>query len=66
MLAIYTCQESEKAGSKDNDVNKARKKEDCWELNVGQSLKISRLSWIRKSKSLLALPKTEKSPYNVV
>ena len=35
--------------------------EDSWELSEGRSRKISRLSWIFKSKSLLALSNTEKS-----
>ena len=29
--------------------------EDCWELSEGRSRKISRLSWISKSKSLFLI-----------
>ena len=65
MFTIPTCKECERAISKDNDEKKARRKDDYWELDVEQSVKISRLSWISKSKSLLALSNTEKSSDNV-
>ena len=60
-LQFLRVKKMKEKAQRNDDENKARGIEDCWELSEGRSRKISRLSWITKSRSLLVLSNTEKS-----